>query len=271
MYMGAAAGVSLFRWLDPASVAWMRVCSAGLVFLAVARPSRAGWTGSRLLWASTFGVVIALMNVSFYIAISRLPLGTVVAIEFLGPIAVASIGSRSVRDGLSVLAALAGVVLIADVHIVNEPLGLLFAGFAGLFLAGYIALGKRVSDLGNPRDSLAVGFVVATLITSPLLAFDSADWQGGGIPIGRVIVLGFAVGLLSNVIPHALDQVILKSAGRGYFSILLALLPVTATVVGALALRQLPSFIELSGIAAIVVAIVTRSTNSGIGADEFVG
>lgn len=257
MYIGAAAGVSLFRWLDPASVAWLRICGAALVLLAIARPGRSAWQGRALWWAGSFGVVTALMNMSFYLAIDRLPLGTAVAIEFLGPISVAAIGSRSARDGFSVLAALTGVILIADVQLSAEPVGMAFALLAALFWAGYIVLGKRVALQGNPADSLAVGFTVAMIVTAPVLVFGLASTHGE-IPVVHVLTLGLLMGVLSNVIPYGLDQVILRRAGRSYFAVLLALLPLTATAIGVLVMHQIPSTPELFGILAIVVAVASR-------------
>lgn len=257
LYIGAAAGVSLFRWLDPASVAWLRICGAALVFLAIARPGRAAWQGRALWRAGGFGLVTALMNMSFYLAIDRLPLGTAVAIEFLGPISVAAIGSRSLREGFSVLAALVGVLLIADVQLTAEPAGMAFALLAALFWAGYIVLGKRVALQGNPADSLAVGFTVAMIVTAPVLAF-GIDGTHGEIPIGRVLVLGLLMGVLSNVIPYGLDQVILRRAGRSHFAVLLALLPLSATAIGVLVMHQIPSTLELFGILAIVIAVASR-------------
>ena len=257
LYLGAAAGVSLFRWLDPASVAWLRICGAALVFLAIARPGRAAWQGRALWWASGFGLVTTLMNMSFYLAIDRLPLGTAVAIEFLGPISVAAIGSRSPREGFSVLAALVGVLLIADVQLSAEPAGMAFALLAALFWAGYIVLGKRVALQGNPADSLAVGFTVAMIVTAPVLAFGIAGTHGE-IPVGHVLVLGLLMGVLSNVIPYGLDQVILRRAGRSQFAILLALLPLSATAIGVFFMHQIPSTPELFGILAIVLAVASR-------------
>lgn len=257
LYVGAAAGVGLFRWLDPTSVAWLRICGAALVFLAIARPGCAAWRGRALWWAGSFGVVTALMNMSFYLAIDRLPLGTAVAIEFLGPISVAAVGSRSLRDGLSVLAALVGVILIADVQLSAEPAGMAFALLAALFWAGYIILGKRVALQGNPADSLAVGFTVAMVVTAPVVACGIAT-AGPDIPVAHIIVLGLLMGVLSNVIPYGLDQVILRRAGRSYFAVLLALLPLSATAVGVLVMHQIPSTPELLGILAIVVAVAVR-------------
>ena len=257
LYIGAAAGVSLFRWLDPVSVAWLRICGAALVFLAIARPAGSAWRGRALWWAGGFGVVTALMNMSFYLAIDRLPLGTAVAIEFLGPIGVAAAGSRSLRDGFSVLAALVGVVLIADVQLSAEPVGMAFALLAALFWAGYIVLGKRVALQGNPADSLAVGFTVAMIVTAPALAVGIAGIHGQ-VPVVHILVLGLLMGVLSNVIPYGLDQVILRRAGRGHFAVLLALLPLSATAIGVLVMHQIPSTPELFGILAIVVAVAAR-------------
>lgn len=257
MYTGAAAGVTLFQWLSPAIVAWLRVCGAALVFLAIARPGRAAWRGRRLALAGAFGLATALMNIVFYLAIDRLPLGTAVAIEFIGPIAVAAAGSRTRRDIVSVIAAIVGVVLIADVQLVSEPLGMVYAFLAAVFWAAYIVLGKRVAVQGNPTDSLAVGFLVATIVTSPALLIAAGSVKHP-FPALTVVTLGLTMGVLSNVIPYRLDQVILRTAGRDYFAILLALLPLTASLTGFLVLHQTPKPAELIGILAIVIAVAVR-------------
>lgn len=254
MYLGAALAVLLFDRLDPAGVAWLRLFGAALFLLAWRRPGRACWRGRRLALAAAFGLATALMNVAFYEAIARLPLGTAVAIEFCGPVAVAALGSRTVRDGAALLLAVAGVMLIADVQFAGEPTGFVLALVAAALWAAYIVLGKRVATGGNGFDDMTVGFVVATVLLSPLALTTGPAWVSPGL-------LGIAagVGLLSTVVPYVLDQVVLRRLGQARFALLLALLPATAGVVGLVVLGQVPRPLEAVGIVAVVAAVALRT------------
>ncbi|HEY2190773.1 MAG TPA: EamA family transporter [Actinomycetospora sp.] len=263
MYVGAALAVGLFQEASPAGVAWLRLAGAAVV-LAVWRlvATRGGrrsgrWTGRRVALAGAFGLVTAGMNIVFYEAIARLPLGTAVAVEFSGPVLVAALGSRTQRDWLALGLVVAGVALIADVRLEGSPVGVLCALGAALLWAGYIVLGTRVSrgsqTAGEGIDGLAVGFVVAAVVLSPLAT-----------TVGRVaaspVLLGsaLALGVLSSVVPYVLDQVVLRRVGRARFALLLALLPLTATVVGLIGLAQVPAPLEAVGIAAVVVGVALR-------------
>lgn len=257
LYVGAAMAVWLFRDASPAGVAWLRCLGAALVLLAWRRPGAAAWRGKALLLAGAFGVVTAGMNVLFYEAIARLPLGTAVALEFVGPVVVAALGSRGRRDIAALLMVMLGVVLIADVQLSGQPLGVGFALLAAAAWAGYIVLGKRVAlaDTGvSGFDSLAVGFTVATVVLSPLSLGTGAVWAEPDL-----IALGVGVGVLSTVVPYTLDQVVLRRVGRSSFALLLALLPVTATAIGFLVLSQAPSLPEGLGIVAVVAGVALRS------------
>jgi inner membrane transporter RhtA len=254
MYVGASFGVLLFDTIPPAGVAWLRVAVSALILVALVRPGRAAWTGRPMLLAGGFGVVTALMNISFYESVARLPLGTAVAIEFLGPIAVVAYESRSVRGVASLLAAAAGVALIADVQLAAQPLGVAFALLAAAFWAGYVVLGKTVASQGNSLSSLAVGWTIAAVVTSPLLVVVLQ----GRTPesVTRVAWMVLALAVLSSVLPYLLDQLVLRMVGRGRFALLLALLPVAAVFAGFLMLEQVPSGAELVGIALVVVALI---------------
>ncbi|TWE22051.1 inner membrane transporter RhtA [Prauserella muralis] len=254
MYVGAAIAVWLFAAAAPSGVAWLRCLGAALILLAWRRPGRAAWRGRPLLLAGAFGVVTAGMNVVFYEAIARLPLGTVVAIEFAGPVTVAAFGSRGRRDIAALVLVAAGVVCIADVQLRGSPAGVAFAVAAAAAWAGYIVLGRRVALGGNGIDSLAVGFAVATVLLSPLALGTGQVW---GSP--RLLALGIGVGLLATVVPYVLDQVVLRRVGQARFALLLALLPVTATVIGVLVLRQVPTVPEGLGILAVVAGVALRS------------
>jgi inner membrane transporter RhtA len=254
MYLAAAAAVWLYDEVGPASVAWLRQLGAALVLLAWRRPGRSAWRG-RVFWlAALFGLVTAAMNIAFYEAIARLPLGTAVALEFAGPVAVAAFGSRTVRDVGALLLVFCGVLLIADVQWSGSTLGVLFALAAAALWAAYIVVGKRVADVGLGVDGLAVGFAVATVAFVPLAWGTGPVW---GSP--RLLLMAVGVGIGATVIPYALDQVVLRRVGQASFALLLSLLPVTATLVGLVVLRQVPSVPEALGITAIVVGLVLRS------------
>ncbi len=256
-YVGSSFAVLLFAVVPASGVAWLRVLTAAGALALWRRPWRAPWTARRLALAAAFGLTLAAMNLSFYLAIDRLPLGTAVAIEFWGPIAVATLGSRSRRDAGALALAVAGVLLLADVHIAGTPEGVAFAAAAGGLWALYVVLGHRVAaDAGlRPRDGLAAGMAIGALAFAPFLlagagpAFDT-PWR---------LAACVLVGLLSSVIPYALEQLALTRLPRARFALLLSLLPATAAVVGAVILGQLPGLLEVAGIGLVVGASALRS------------
>lgn len=259
MYLGAALAVSLFDTLSPTAVAWLRIVGAALVLLAFVRPRRTAWLPARLMLAGTFGLITLAMNVAFYEAIARLPLGTTVALEFLGPVVVAAIGSRTVRDFLALGLATVGVVFIADVHWSGSPWGVALALTAAACWAGYIVLGKRVADRGSGMEDLTTGFVVAAVATAPLAWMLAPAFEPEAATV-TLISLGLALGVLSTAVPYALDQVILKRVGQAGFAILLALLPVSASLIGFIVLGEVPKVLEAIGIVMVAVAVGVRST-----------
>jgi len=258
MYVGAALAVGLFERLLPSAVAVLRLLGAALVLLAWRRPARAAWRGPRFWRATAFGLATALMNIAFYEAIARLPLGTAVAIEFCGPVVVAAVATRRPRDVAALLSAAVGVLLIADVRWSGSPSGVLWALGAATMWAAYIVLGKRVAAAGNGVDDMTVGFAAATVVLSPLLLLGGTGALSAlADPV--VLLLAVGVGVLSSVIPYVLDQVVLRRLGQARFAVLLALLPATATVVGLFGLAQIPTLAEALGIAAVVAAVALRS------------
>ena len=258
-YIGAAVGVFLFETTDPAAVAWLRAAAAAVALLAWRRPWRTRWTRRSIAAAGGFGVVTVAMNVAFFEAIARIPLGTAVAIEFIGPVAVAVFGSRRIRDLVAIVLAGVGVVLVAGAQLGVDPAGVGFALLAAALWAGYILVGKLVADAGSGLDSLAVGMAVAAVVlAAPLLSHQLVD-DASVFSDPRVWALGAAVGVLSTAVPYGLDQVVLRRMGRARFALLLALLPATAAVVGAVALAQRPTVAEVAGIALVMAALVVSA------------
>ncbi|MGH8965142.1 MAG: EamA family transporter, partial [Actinomycetes bacterium] len=221
------------------------------------------WRGVRLARAVAFGLATALMNIAFYEAIARLPLGTTVAIEFCGPVAVAALSSRRPRDIAAVLFAAVGVLLIADVRWSGSTAGVLWALAAATMWAAYIVLGKRVASGGNGLDDMSVGFAVAAVVLSPLLLTAGSD-VFATLADPLVLVLAVGLGVLSSVVPYVLDQIVLRRIGQARFAVLLALLPATATVVGLIGLAQVPTVLELFGIACVVAAVALRTRDGDV-------
>ena len=251
LYAGAAIAVRTFDRVPPVGVAWWRQVGAAAVLLAVRRPWRRRWTRAELWTAAALGLVTALMNTLFYVAIDSLPLGTAVAIEFIGPIAVGAATARSRRAVAAVVLGGIGVMTLAGIELGGSTAGLVAIGAAAACWAGYILLGSHVAG-GAGIDGLAVGTAVAAVVgAGPLWHWSSAAIDGGGTLVASLL----AVGVLSNAVPYGLDQVVMARVGIARFSVLLAILPATATITGAVVLSQRPTAGEVVGIALVVVAV----------------
>lgn len=251
-YLGAAIAVVLFATIPAATVALLRVVGAGAILVLVRRSWRRTWSREMLIRAGFFGSVLAAMNLSFYLAIDRLPLGNAVAIEFMGPVAVAAIGAHSLRKRGALVLAVSGVVLLAGVTPEGTLPGVGFALLAATFWAGYIVLGARVAQSGSGVDGLGVGMLIGAVVIAPVTAAGLA----GLAAVPLLVLLALATGLLSNAIPYGIDQVVLTRIDRSRFAFLQSLLPVTATIVGLIALAQRPTLAELTGILLVAVAVL---------------
>ena len=257
-YVGAAMAVKVFDDLDARAVAWLRVVFAAAIALLVAGAWRRRWTRRDIVRSVPFGVVLAFMNLFFYLAIERLPLGTAVAIEFIGPISVAAWGARNRAAIMSLVLAIAGVALLSEVSLRGDPLGLLFIVLAAAFWAGYIVLGHRYAGGAAGLGGLGVAMGVGAIALVPIAAPVSGPAWSDATLLGILAL----VGLLSNVVPYGLDQAVLRRLSPSRFALLLALLPVTATIVGAVALSQTPSVREGFGILLVVAGIAIRDRSS---------
>ena len=257
-YLGPAFAVLLFARVEPVGVAWLRIASAGLVFALWRRPWRTlrGADHATLRLLAGLGAALAVMNACFYVAIDRLPLGTVAAIEFLPVILLAALGVRSPRNALALAVAVTGVGILADVQLRADPLGVGFAfANAGLF-AAYIVLAHRVARTSTmgPIDGLAAAMLIAALAITPI-----GGWAVAPALLDPVaIAAGIAVGITSSVIPYVCDQLAMTRLSRSTYSLMVSLLPATATVVGIVVLTQIPSARELAGVALVVVAVAAH-------------
>ena len=256
-YAGASLAVRAFAAMPAAGVAWVPVLTGAVVLGAWRRPWRGlrGQTAVPLLLLAAFGIVLAAMNLTFYLAIQRLPLGTAVAIEFIGPILVAAIAARGPRNLAALVVAVAGVATLSRISVSGSPVGVIYAIAAGLLWALYIILAHQVARRGLGTTGLAAAMAVGVVAIAPLAAAPALESAGHG----AVMLLAVGAGLLSSALPYALDQVLLRRLSRGSFALLLSLLPATATVMGLVLLRQVPQPLEILGIGLVVVAVVLRT------------
>jgi inner membrane transporter RhtA len=254
-YLGPSFAVLLFASVDVLGVAWLRIVSAAVVFAIWRRPWRL-WHALDL-WARcsilAWGAILALMNCAFYLAIARLPLATVAGIEFLPVIALAALGSRTPRNLVALLFAVAGVYLLTGVMLAGEPVGVALAFVNAALFAAYIVLGHRVAEHGASAgvDCLGLAMLVAATVVTPLAG-------AAAVPVfGKpaAVLAGIGVGIASSVIPYVLDQLAMSRVKRSTYALLVSLLPATATVVGLVVLAQVPSIVEVAGVGLVIVAV----------------
>ena len=257
-YLGPAFAVLLFRRVDVMGVAWLRIGSAALVFSVWRRPWRhaATLSVSQQKTLLALGAVLAAMNTCFYLAIDRLPLGTVGALEFLGPVALAAAGARSPRNLAALGLVVSGVALLSDYRIATEPVGLAFAFANCACFVLYIVLGHRLAqgDDGHRVDRLGAAMLVALVAVTPV-GLSSAT---SALLDPRLLAAGIGVGVCSSVVPYVCDQLAMARMPRATFALWLSLLPAMATAIGALVLHQLPAALEVVGVALVIGGVVVH-------------
>ena len=260
-YIGAVIAFNLFDRLAPASVAWLRVISAALILLIFSARrlrARGKWTKDELVSAASFGIAVAFMNLTFYLAIDRLDLGKGVAIEFIGPICVAAWQTKSRRNAGALGLATLGVVILSGFELGNEPLGLLFIFLASACWAAYIVVGSRVAQLNRGVAGLGVGLAIGVVAIAPFGAPQSGPAWGSPSILGLCLL----VGLFSNALGYGIEQSIMRKIPIRRFSVLLALLPVTAVLFGFFFLDQSPTFIDLIGIAFVLTGVIVQQRDT---------
>jgi inner membrane transporter RhtA len=264
--LGAALSHSFFHRVGPAGVVWMRLVFAAVCLLLYARPSLAARGRRELLAAATLGVASGLGLLAFFEAIARIPLGIAVAIEFLGPLGVALVGSRRVLDGLWVVLAAAGIALLSLGHPVRGGLDLLGVAFAlgsGAAWAAYIVFMARVGRSWPGIDGLAMSIAVAAVVTAPF------GLAGG---LGRfahpsLLLAGLGLAVLLPLAPYLLEFAALRRLPTRVFGVLMSLEPAIGALIGLIVLGQ---GLAIGGIAAIALIIVASlgATLTGHGLDS---
>lgn len=249
--LGSALATTLFDELGPGGTVFLRGLFAAIILLSIWRPARAAL--DRATWQDVvlFGVVLAGMNLCFYEALHRLPLGIAVTLEFTGPLAVALAASRSRLDLLWVLLAGTGIALFApDIGDGLDALGVAFAFSAAFFWALYILLSARVGRGPAGLGGLSIAMGVSALLLVPIGIADG----GGDLLDPGLVAVGLGVAMLSSVIPYAAELQALRRLTPGNLGVLLSLEPAAAALVGAIALDQALAGREAIAIALVVVA-----------------
>jgi inner membrane transporter RhtA len=256
---GAALATKLFGRVGPTGAATLRLVIAAFVLLGLmwgartVRPLARRVSRADRAVATAFGLVLAAMNLSFYEAIARVPLGVAVTIEFSGPLALALIGSRRWSDGLWALAAGGGVALLAagaGRHL--DPAGLALAMSAGTFWAGYILLSKETGRRFDSFDGLAWAMTAGGLALLPFGLFNA----GTALFRPAVLGLGAIVAVLASVIPYSLELLALRRVTPRAFGVMMSLDPAVATAAGFLVLGQHLTLQEWAALGLVVTANV---------------
>ena len=248
---GAAIAKGLFPVLGAASTSSLRIVLSAIILLIYNRPNLRNLTSTQLKLVALYGLTLGTMNTVFYMAIARIPLGLGVAIEFIGPLALALVGSKRLIDFLWVLLAAAGIALVAPWS--NKGLdivGVLLALLAGALWAAYILLGGRISKIMDGGKAVTVGMIFASVLVLPV-----AIGNGLFVHLKPVMLLpGFALALLSSALPFTLEMHALKKIPAKTFSILMSLEPAVAAFSGLLFLHEYLSFHEWLAVALVIVA-----------------
>lgn len=254
-YLGPTFAVLLFPATGVLGVAWFRIVSAALVFAPMTRPwvtlKRASWTDRGLLLA--LGLCLAAMNCAFYLALERLPISLVAALEFVGTIGLAFFGLRSRRNLLAVAVVAAGALLLIDMVWVSDPLGLLWAFLNAVLFVVYVTIGHRIASRGAGQgvELLGGAMLIAGLVILPVGLGDVLAVLSDPL----LVMAGIGVGISSSVIPYICDQLAMARLPRASFALLLAILPASATIIGAIVLAQFPSVRDLVGVGLVMAGV----------------
>jgi len=260
--LGAAIAKSLFDALGPGGTVFLRITFAALVLLFLVRPKWGGYDRTEYFVAGLFGIALAGMNFSIYLAIDRIPLGIAVTLEFVGPLGVAVAGSRRMLDLLWVVLAAAGILLLAPLGVLGgmdiDPVGVAFALLAGCLWASYILLSARTGSVFPGGTGLVIALSVGTLVLLPI-GIASA---GYALLDPKLLLAGFGVAMLSSAIPFSLDLEALRKIPARVFGVLMSLEPAVAALAGLVVLGER---LEMRAVAAILFVTVASSGASLFG------
>ncbi|MEU8197884.1 EamA family transporter [Microbispora amethystogenes] len=259
--VGAGLAKNLFTQVPPAAMVFLRIATGAVMLLAVVRPKVRGLSRRDLGVGVAFGLSLGLMNLSFYEALARLPIGIAVSIEFLGPLTLAVVSSRRRLDLLWVALAAAGVILLAPWGEAGSAswAGIAFAALAGTFWAAYIVFSAATGARFPGASGLTFAMIVATVLTTPI----GVAAGGDALLRPEILLLGAGVGLLSSVIPYSLELEALRRMPKRVFGILMSLEPAVAALVGLFVLHEVLQGREWAAIGCVVVASIGATRAGG--------
>jgi inner membrane transporter RhtA len=249
---------------------FLRVGFAALVLLALWRPrlgghARGGHARGGYLVAGAFGLVLAAMNLTLYLALDRIPLGVAVTLEFVGPLGVAVAGSRRLLDLAWAALAATGILLLAPLNVLGEsdldPVGVALALLAGCFWASYILLSARTGSAFPGGTGLVIALCVGTVALAPV------GISGGGVALldPWLLLVGFVVAMLSSAIPYSFELEALRKLPARVFGVLMSLEPAVAALIGLVVLGER---LGLRALAAVVLVTVAAAGASRFGGRE---
>ncbi len=251
-YVGAASAKSLFPLVGAEGVTALRVGLSALMLAAILRPWRSRPGRGDLRNLLVYGTTLGAMNLSIYRAMELIPIGIAIAIEVTGPLAVALLGSRRLKDFLWIACAAAGLALLLPLQqaaTALDPVGVAYAAVAALCWALYIVFGKRASSLPGGQ-AVAWGMLVAASFTVPL----GIAHAGGGLLVPSVLAVGFAVAALSSMLPYTLEMMALRRLPGPVFGLAVSASPAVAALIGFLMLGERLSWVQWAAIACIMCA-----------------
>jgi inner membrane transporter RhtA len=259
---GAAIAKNLFASLGPGGTVFLRIAFAALVLLVLVRPKLGSHDRNAYLITGLFGLALALMNLSFYQAIDRIPLGVAVTLEFVGPLGVAVAGSRRILDVAWVMLAAAGILLLAPLGAFGgmdlDPVGVAFALLAGSLWASYILLSARTGSAFPGGTGLVIALCVGTVVAAPV----GIAAAGSALLDPKLLLAGFGVAMLSSAIPYSLELEALRKIPARIFGVLMSLEPAMAALVGLVVLGER---LEIRAVAAVVCVTVAAGGASLFG------
>ena len=250
---GSAIARTLFDDLGAAGVTFLRLAIAALIFAVIARPRVRTWSPAAWRAAALLGVVMAGMNLIFYLALRAVPLGTAVTVEFLGPLLLALVQTRRLAELLWALLAGAGVILLGLDSTGSAPLsGLLLAFAAGLCWAGYIVFSARLGGLVPGTGGLAVSLAVGALLVAPF----GLPGASAVVAEPTLLIAAAGVALLSSVVSYGLEINALRRIPTRVFGILMSLQPAAAAIAGLIVLGQRLGWREMVALVLVTLASV---------------
>lgn len=254
-YLGPSFAVLLFPAIGVLGVAWLRIASAAAVFAPWTKPWKTVAEADRQtrLLLVGLGACLAVMNSAFYLALDKLPMSLVAAMEFIGTIGVALYGLRTRRNLAALALAFLGVFMLIDVKWSSDPLGLFWSFLNSALFLGYIILGHKISERGASGgvERLGAAMAIAFCFIMPIGIIEAVKAFGS---IG-LILAGIGVGVCSSVIPYISDQLAMSRLPRASFALLLALLPATATIIGVIVLAQIPTLKDVFGVLLVMTGV----------------